>query len=39
MLVVIDVMVGIIVTVMIVTVDSGGGGCDVTLLDVSSWRC
>ncbi|PHT51628.1 hypothetical protein CQW23_06090 [Capsicum baccatum] len=35
MLVVIVVMVGIVVTVMIVAVDSDGGGCDVTLLDCS----
>ncbi|KAF3668563.1 putative beta-glucosidase 18-like [Capsicum annuum] len=26
-------------TVMMVAVDGGGGGCDVTLLDVSSLRC
>ncbi|KAF3645393.1 putative F-box protein CPR30-like [Capsicum annuum] len=38
MLVVIDVMVGIVVTVMMVAVDSDGGSCDVTLVDVSSWR-
>ncbi|PHT58854.1 hypothetical protein CQW23_01217 [Capsicum baccatum] len=31
-------MVGIIVTLMMVTVDSGCDGCDVTLLDVSRWR-
>ncbi|PHU21912.1 Ketol-acid reductoisomerase, chloroplastic [Capsicum chinense] len=29
---------GNFVTIMMVTVDSGGGGCDVMLLDVSSWR-
>ncbi|PHT85993.1 hypothetical protein T459_08099 [Capsicum annuum] len=29
---------GNFVTIMMVTVDSGGGGCDVILLDVSSWR-
>ncbi|KAF3620440.1 putative kynurenine formamidase-like [Capsicum annuum] len=33
MLVVIVMMVGIVLTVMIVAVDNGGGGCDVTLLD------
>ncbi|PHT78909.1 hypothetical protein T459_16961 [Capsicum annuum] len=33
MLVVIVVMVGIVVTVMMVAVNSGDGGCDVTLLD------
>ncbi|PHU23644.1 hypothetical protein BC332_08751 [Capsicum chinense] len=36
MLVVMVVMVGIVVTVMMVAIDCGGGGCDVTLLDVSS---
>ncbi|KAF3615132.1 hypothetical protein FXO37_35640 [Capsicum annuum] len=29
---------GNFVTIMMVTIDSGGGGCDVMLLDVSSWR-
>jgi len=37
--VVIDVIVGIVVTIMMVAIDSGGGSCDVTLIDVSSWRC
>ncbi|PHT31058.1 hypothetical protein CQW23_27395 [Capsicum baccatum] len=31
--------IGDIVTVMMVAVDSGVSGCNVTLLDVSSWRC
>ena len=31
-------MVGIVVTVMMVVIHSGGG-YDVKLVDVSSWRC
>ena len=32
-------MVGIVVTVMMVAIDGGGGYCDVMLLDLSSLRC
>ena len=35
-------MVRIVVTVMMVAIDGGGGGCDVMLFDVSSlryWLC
>jgi len=39
MIVVIVDIVGIVVTVMILAIGSGGGGCDVKLVNVSSWRC
>ena len=39
MIVVIVEIVGIVVTVMILAIGSGDGGCDVKLVNVSSWRC
>ncbi|PHT61588.1 hypothetical protein T459_34562 [Capsicum annuum] len=39
MIVVIVEIVGIVVTVMILAIGSGGGGCDVKLVNVSSWSC
>ncbi|PHT69484.1 hypothetical protein T459_28971 [Capsicum annuum] len=39
MIVVIVEIVGIVVTVMILAISSGGGGCDVKLVNVSSWSC
>ncbi|PHT69354.1 hypothetical protein T459_28841 [Capsicum annuum] len=39
MIVVIVKIVGIVVTVMILAIASGGGGCDVKLVNVSSWSC